>query len=334
MKYTKLSPALNSCLLSGFLLLSFLGTVAHSQTQESVIPESDITDASSSVGDIGSDGGGTTSGTSTGGNNSVSVPAVNDAAADITTELDAGTVDVTTPEGAPIEVSADVQQSVADVAASGGATTTPGAAKVSAGGTEISVNGVGGVAGGISAAIDSGGSEVVVESDQATVTCTIEPQTISILENNVSKLASVPSNKSLKLKSEKTPQLDSKLLTVKVEAFNKTTLETNVYKLTGELEVVKSAAGAITALSLGGASKANIDLANSIIFNTKIQPENLVDLMLNYQGLLSNSSMSEVESEPSQPGVNFVKLENAIEAHNQIITNTEPEVFKELMNNG
>ena len=136
------------------------------------------------------------------------------------------------------------------------------------------------------------------------------------------------------MKDDKTSEPDSNLLTVRVEAFDKATLETNSYKLTGEPELVKSAAAAVTALSLGGASKENVDLASSIIFNTRIQPEMLVNLMLNYQGLLGNFPLAKVESEPTQPVVDMVKLEDSIEAHNQIITETEPVVFQTLMSNG
>ena len=340
-KYTKLSLLVfNSCLLGSFLFFSLPHKIAHSQTPtpESIIEETNTTN-SSSAGDINSDSADSDFDTPAVDAN---VPAVNDTAADISTELESGSFNVTNSDGTTLEVNADTQQAVADVAADGGETTTTGGAKVSVTRTgtglrravaiDVDVEGVGGITNGISEAIESGGTEIAVESERATVNIEFEQPNATLI--NSLKLASLPSNKSFKLKSDKMSELDSELLTVRVEAFDKATLETNSYKLTGEPEVVKSAAAAVAALSLGGASKANVDLASSMILNTKIQPEMLVNLMLNYQGLLSNFPLTEVESEPTQPVVNLVKLENSIEAHNQIITETEPEVFQALMSNG
>lgn len=327
-KYAKLSQLVfNSCLLGSFLFFSLPNKIAHSQNQESIIPESDITGSSNFAGDFGSESVDLSAG------DTQDIPAVNNAAADISTELETGSIDVTTPSGTPISVSSDTQQAVADVAVSNSPTKLPGPATVSVGGTTIPVEGVGGVASGVTAAIDGGDTEFTVENELGTVTLEIEPQPTATLVNSL-KLASVPSNKSFKLKSDKISEPDSELLTVRVEAFDKATLETNSYKLTGEPELVKSAAAAVTALSLGGASKQNVELASSIIFNTEIQPEILVNLMLNYQGLLGNFPLTEVESEPTQPVVDMVKLENSIVAHNQIITETEPKVFQALMSNG
>ena len=333
-QYTKLSLLVfNSCLLGSFLFFTLPHKIAHSQ-QESIVPESNITEGSSSVGDINSDSGDSSvDGANTGKNNSVS--AVNDAAADISADLDAGGFDVTAPDGTPISVSADTQQTVADIVASDAQTVPPGPTTItSSNGDTVSTSGVTGVSAEIPAALARGGGDsITVESENTTVTLEIE-QPNATLKIAPLMLASVPSNKFLKLKGDKMPQIDSKPLTILVKAVDKDTLEVNSYTLTGEPKLVKSAAAAVTALSLGGASPGNINLAKSIIFDTGIQPEMLVNLMLNYQGLLSNLPQTESASTSTQPVVNLVKLENSIEAHNRIITETEPEVFKALISNG
>ena len=182
---------------------------------------------------------------------------------------------------------------------------------------------------------------------------TLGEDTIFISDNEFDvTITYIDTNGSLNLKSNKIARSKDEPQTYQVKVVNRSTKKTAMHTLRGSKDQVESAASAITALTLAQADFKTIRVAKEIALDSAIKPELLVELMLNYEGLFDNSSSHNANSSSSLPTiasnkqlssfdlakqdksiVDIAKLSRSIQAYNQAIQKSEPDIQQQLTKN-
>jgi hypothetical protein len=292
---------------------------------ESIIPESDITQ-----GILISEDGTVTA-------TPEIIARLDGIAASIIDDLNSGTIQIVDDNGATISVQIDTQQIIANILQQ------PSVAVSSESTIEnISFNNN-------SSSVNVTPIEVV-----ESIFGTLGEDTIFVSDDGFDvSITFVDSDNSLDLKSNKSTASESELITFRVKVVEKATKAITSRTLTGSQEQVKSAASAITALTLAGANQKTTDVAQAIALDTGIKPELLVKMMLDYEGLFkqnpsqqaintitspikiaSNSELTNVLLAQNKKSiVNIPKFAYSIEAYNQAVQESQPEVFQALNQN-
>lgn len=292
---------------------------------ESIIPESDITQGIL----ISEDGTITATPEIIAKLDSIAVSIIND--------LKSGTIQIVNDNGEIVSVQSNTQQIIANILER-----TSGAISSDSTIDNVSFNS------------DASSVKVTPIEVVESVFGTLGEDTIFVSDDGFDvSITFVDSDNSLNLKSNKSAPSESELITFKVKVVEKATKAIRVRTLTGSQEQVKSAASAITALTLAGADRKTIDVAQAIALDTGIKPELLVKMMLNYEGLFDKNLSQQASNTITSPIkiasnseltnallaqnkksiVNIPKFAYSIEAYNQAVQKSQPEVLQALNQN-
>ena len=285
---------------------------------ESIIPESDITQGILVAED------GTITATPE------IIARLDQVAISLIDDLNAGTVEVINADGEVVSVHVDTQQIIADIleqdSTAGEFVSTD--ISLDNGTTLVDVT----PADFVDAVFNAVGEDVIlVNTDDFDITITL-----------------VGADNSLNLKTYKVADSNQKRQTLSVKTVNKLTGKTKTRIITGTPQQVKSAASVISALTIAGAADETIDVAEAIASDSSVEPGLLIDMMLNYEGLIERDGKRPVAhskttrlamntdikglltAENQKSVVDLVKFASSIRAYNQLVQQSEPEVYQEL----